>query len=210
MRYTNHDIDNLEQRYRVNLINSASGAKSANLIASVNSAGVENLALFSSVFHIGSNPALIGFVMRPVHVPRHTYANILEQKYFTINAVGEYFHQKAHLCSANFAESVSEFEACKISKQYLSDFPVPFVADSLIRLGCEIQDDLAIEANGCRIIVGRILLLDIQDGLVKPDGYIDLASAKVCAITGGDAYHTLSLERRYAYAKAFQPINEIT
>ena len=63
---------------RLNLINSCMGYKSANLIGTISKDGRPNLAVFSSITHLGSDPALIGFILRPTTVPRHTYSNIKE------------------------------------------------------------------------------------------------------------------------------------
>ena len=69
-------IKGLEKIYRLNLINSCTGYKSANLIGSIDKEGNTNLAIFSSITHLGSDPAMIGFVLRPRTVPRNTYNNI--------------------------------------------------------------------------------------------------------------------------------------
>ena len=61
MHFNEEDIENLEKVYRINLINSCSGYKSANLIGSVSNEGINNLAIFSSITHLGSNPPLLGF-----------------------------------------------------------------------------------------------------------------------------------------------------
>ncbi len=55
------DIQGLEKVYKINLINSCSGFKSANLLGSISKEGISNVAVFSSVTHLGSNPANIGF-----------------------------------------------------------------------------------------------------------------------------------------------------
>ena len=58
------------------MINSITGYKSANMIGSRSNSGNENLAIFSSVTHLGSNPPLfLSFTLRPNTVPRHTYKN---------------------------------------------------------------------------------------------------------------------------------------
>ena len=44
---------------RIKLINSISGYKSANLIGTIDSLKQNNLAIVSSVVHIGSDPALL-------------------------------------------------------------------------------------------------------------------------------------------------------
>ena len=80
MHLSRADIDDLDSRRRANLINSVTGIKPANLIGTKSDARIENLAIFSSVLHLGSNPPLIGMITRPVgEVPRHTYQNIKER-----------------------------------------------------------------------------------------------------------------------------------
>ena len=76
LHYTRLDIDQMEKIFRLNLINSCTGYKSANLIGTQSADGKTNLAVFSSITHLGSNPPLIGFVLRPTTVPRDSYRNI--------------------------------------------------------------------------------------------------------------------------------------
>jgi flavin reductase (DIM6/NTAB) family NADH-FMN oxidoreductase RutF len=201
MVLTGENIKALEKRYRGRLINSVPGAKSDSLIGTKGLDENENLALFSSVVHLGAHPALIGFVMRPVHSDRHTYQNIVSTGRYTINGVTEKMHTRARQTSAKYPANVSEFEACEIEKIYLDKFPVPFCRGSLVKIGCVLEDDIAIPANGTRLIVGRIELLSVPDECVGPDGYIDVARAESTAITGLDGYHCLGPVRRYRYAE---------
>ena len=80
-------IDAMAQRYRANFINSLSGYKSANLIGTCNEQQQTNLAIISSVVHIGANPPLMGMIMRPHTVTRDTLGNIKQTGLFTINAL---------------------------------------------------------------------------------------------------------------------------
>ena len=82
MHFDEEQIENLDKIFRINLINSCSGYKSANLIGTISDKGVKNLAVFSSITHLGSNPPLLGFFLRPTEiVPRHTYLNIKQNSY---------------------------------------------------------------------------------------------------------------------------------
>lgn len=78
------NIVQMDKISKLNLINSCTGYKSANLIATKSIDGDTNVAVFSSITHLGSSPALIGFIMRPTTVPRDTYKNIMETGYFTV------------------------------------------------------------------------------------------------------------------------------
>ena len=77
----------MDKIYRLNLINSCTGYKSANLIGTCSNEGILNLAVFSSITHLGSNPALLSFIVRPTIVPRDTYKNIIDNKFFTVNHI---------------------------------------------------------------------------------------------------------------------------
>lgn len=77
MHLSKTDIENTPRIKRLNLINSITGIKPANLIETVSEEGISNLAIFSSVVHLGSRPALLGFVSRPSgEIRRHTHENI--------------------------------------------------------------------------------------------------------------------------------------
>jgi flavin reductase (DIM6/NTAB) family NADH-FMN oxidoreductase RutF len=73
MIFTKENILNFEKNFRTKFINSLSGFKSANLIGTISKTGKTNLAIFNSVIHVGANPSLIGLLIRPASVPRHTY-----------------------------------------------------------------------------------------------------------------------------------------
>jgi flavin reductase (DIM6/NTAB) family NADH-FMN oxidoreductase RutF len=203
------DISQLEKSYRTALINSLSGAKGANLIGTKSMGGDENLALFSSVVHLGANPPLLGLIMRPLNVERHTYTNILETEHFSVNAVSVDFQQKAHQCSARYPAGVSEFEAVGLRPHYHDGFQAPFVGESPLHIGCRLEDDIEVPANGTRLLVGRIVLLAANDNLVQSDGYLDIASCNIAAISGLDAWHNLGTATRYSHARPGQDLHLI-
>ena len=123
MKLTNLDIVNLERKYRLNLINSITGIKPANLVGTRSNDGHDNLAIISSVVHLGSNPAQLGLIMRPqVKAPKDTFLNIKETGYYSINHVSASFIKKAHYTSAKLARHESEFERMKLEKEFIQ-FP---------------------------------------------------------------------------------------
>ena len=87
MHITKDAIESFEKDYRTHLINSLSGFKSANLIGTQDESGNTNLAIVSSVIHLGAHPPLVAMIMRPHSVPRHTFENIIQTGVFTINQV---------------------------------------------------------------------------------------------------------------------------
>jgi len=74
MIYTKKDIQALDRVNKLKIINSVTGIKPANLIGTINENGQTNLAIFSSIVHLGSDPALLGFIARPLTAEvGHTY-----------------------------------------------------------------------------------------------------------------------------------------
>lgn len=128
MQYLAHqEIVNMSPRYRAQLINSLSGFKSANLIGTINESGQTNLAIFSSVVHLGASPALVGFIMRPNSVERHTLENIEKTKQYTINQVNDTFWQAAHQTSARYSSDECEFMQTGLTPFYIDNVNAPFV-----------------------------------------------------------------------------------
>ena len=111
-------FDDLQKFYRINLINSCTGYKSANLIGSISKEGIENVAVFSSITHLGSNPAMLGYILRPTTVPRNTYKNIKETGFFTVNHIISDIISEAHHTSAKYPEEISEFDMTQLEQEY--------------------------------------------------------------------------------------------
>jgi flavin reductase (DIM6/NTAB) family NADH-FMN oxidoreductase RutF len=114
VHYDSSRIANLDKLFRANLINSCTGYKSANLLATKSKDGNTNVAIFNSVTHIGSNPPMIGFILRPTTVPRNTYRNIKQTALFTVNHIHRNIINKAHQTSAKYDENISEFEKTRL------------------------------------------------------------------------------------------------
>jgi len=202
MKHLNlQDINNLNHLYKINLVNSIAGYKSANLIATKSVSEKTNVAIFSSVIHLGSSPPLLGFILRPATVPRNTYENIVETGYYTINHIHEQILEDAHHTSAKYNLEISEFEVTKLETEYKDNFYVPFVKDCPIQLAMKFVEEYTIKANNTKLIVGEIKGLYIKDGLLQNDGFVDLSKGKVATINGLDGYAIPNLKERLDYQR---------
>ncbi len=205
MRIDHEEIVELERIYRLNLINSITGIKPANLIGTRSAAGVANVAIFSSVVHLGSDPALLGFIARPAgFMPRDTVENILETGEYTINHVTPAIAERAHFTSARFPKDVSEFERCGLTEENVEGFSAPFVAESSIKIGMKIEEEIPIERNGTSLIIGSIRLLIIPDGAEANEGQLDLESTASVGISGLDSYYKMTKIGQFPYAAVKQ------
>ena len=205
LQFSLQDIQAMQRIPRLTLINAITGFKSANLIGTVNTEGVPNLAVFSSAVHIGSEPPLIGIVTRPVvadgKTSRHTYNNIKSSGFFTINHVGMDIIEQAHQTSASYPEGVSEFEAVGLTPQYLGLKNVPYVAESTIKMGLEFVEEYHIKANQTTMIIGKVVELFLPENCMDEKGNLDLNLAKTVALSGLDSYHVTELIYRLPYAR---------
>lgn len=195
------DFQALSKVPRLNLINSCMGYKSANLIGTVSKDGNYNLAVFSSITHLGSDPALLGFILRPTTVPRHTYSNIKDTEFFSVNAISDSFVSKAHQTSANYEQGVNEFEVTGIEMETKIDSIVPFVKSSPVQLLCKYVNEYLIEENGTIHIIASIEKIFVQDELLEEDYWIRLDKGNVVAINGLDGYAKTELIERLPYAR---------
>jgi flavin reductase (DIM6/NTAB) family NADH-FMN oxidoreductase RutF len=191
-------LKQLPSRKRATLLNNLCGLRSANLIGT-RGVSTTNLAIFNSVLHLGSDPALIGVIFRPLTVERHTYDNIKEFKAFTVNAVNQSIISKAHQTSAKYPENSSEFEAVGLTAQYREESHLPFVAESPIQLLCHFSKEHLLE-NGCVLVTASIESIYIQESALENDMFVNHQLVNSIAIGGLDAYYSVVFEGRYAYA----------
>jgi len=199
--FNRNDIDTMDYLHRINLINSCSGYKSANLIGTISNDEIPNVAVFSSVTHLGSNPALLGFFLRPTTVMRNTYHNLKTTGVYTINHIFENILEDAHHTSAKYDESISEFDVTSLQEDYKENFHAPFVKESPIKMAMRYVEEYPIKANNTILVVGKIEKLYVPDHLLDKDGFINLAKGKVATINGLDGYAIPNLKIRQTYQR---------
>lgn len=199
--FSKNNIDELDHLYKINLVNSCSGYKSANLIGTQDNLGKTNVAIFSSVIHMGSNPPIFGVLFRPTSVPRNTYENITETGLYTINHIHEGIILEAHHTSAKYTKEQSEFDVTSLEKEYKNEFNAPFVKGSPLQMGLKFIEEYEIKANGTILLVGEIQHLYINNELLLDDGFVDLSKGKTVAINGLDGYVIPTLKMRLDYQR---------
>jgi len=195
------NIEAFEKQYRTNLINSLSGIKGVHLIGTQDHNKISNLSLFNSIVHIGANPPLIGYIQRPTTVERHTYENILETNYYTINNVLPSFVDKAHQTSARYSKSASEFKKTGLTEQYLNDFQAPFVKESSIKFAMKLHSSIPIVANNTILVIGEVEEIHLPEEFISKDGNIKHYEASSTGIIGLDSYITPQKLYQFSYAK---------
>jgi flavin reductase (DIM6/NTAB) family NADH-FMN oxidoreductase RutF len=201
IKYSKSDIEAMDRLTRLTLVNSLSGYKPANLVGTISNSGHTNLAIISSVVHLGSDPALLAFIMRPFVGERHTMENILETSFFTINHINRDMAEKAHYTSADFPREVSEFEKCKLSPSFLDGFKAPFVAESHIKIGLSFVETLEIKRNGTIMVIGQVEYVYMDEAYFDQKNGLDLNKAGTICISGLDSYHEVLAFAQFPYAR---------
>jgi flavin reductase (DIM6/NTAB) family NADH-FMN oxidoreductase RutF len=209
MHFNQHDIATMPSRRRAALINCLSGFKSVNLVGTVDDNGHTNLAIMSSVVHLGSHPPLLALIIRPGGTERHTLTNILSTGCFSLNHITEPMVASAHQTAARYEQGISEFDATGFTPQWLDGFRAPLVSEARVKLAMELREHQKLEINGTHMVIAEVVMADIHnDGLLE-DGSLNLSFCDTVALSGLDTYHRTVPVKRMAYAKPDLPPREL-
>ena len=209
-KYISSDaIQAMEKQKRVHFINSIGGFKSLSLVGTIDNQGKTNLAVFSSLVHIGANPALVALIFRPSPPERDTFNNILKTGFYTVNHINETIYKKAHQTSARYEKEISEFDETGLTPIYKNNFKAPYVAESLVQLGIEFKEKIDITINNTVMVIGQIVQVYVPENCINNDGYFDLEKANSITCSGLDSYHKTIRLDRLSYAKPNLEISSI-
>ncbi len=201
MHYKKQAIEKMSRVERLKIINSVTGIKPANLIGTISNTGKTNVAIFSSIVHLGSDPALLGFISRPQTAEvGHTLRNIKSNGQYTISHIHPEFIKNAHYTSAKFDKDVSEFDLCGLTEEYITDFKAPFVKESFFKIGMRFKEAIDIKLNGTCLVIGEIEHLIIPQTAFVND-MIDLEQTNGVGISGLNSYYELKKIASYPYAR---------
>ena len=201
MHIESNTIKSWDRLYRANFINCLSGYKPVSLIGTISENGEPNVAIFSNIVHIGSDPALVGFINRPEAATPHTLNNIRLTKQFTINHINTSFVAAAHQTSAKYPLGENEFIHTGLHAVFKENFVAPFVAESTLQYALELVDIMPIAYNKTFLVIGLVTDVFMQDETLKKDGFIDLDKAGSLVSLGVDGYAEVNLFARYEYAR---------
>lgn len=200
------DIEAMSKGFRTNFINSLSGFKAAALLGTTDGT-TNNLAIMSSIVHVGANPPLLGMIMRPHTVQRDSLGNIKRQGVYTLNHVHTNWVDKAHQTSARYESNESEFDKVNLTPWYSNTFSAPYVAESAIKLGLKVAQHFTL-CNKTEMVIGEVQQVFINEKYVDAEGYANIEHAGTACISGLDSYHSTSQIAQFSYAKPDQPLNK--
>lgn len=205
--FTSEAILAMEKQQRVHFINSLLGFKSVAMVGTSDLEGTTNLAIFSSFFHIGANPALVGMIFRPTPPERNTFSNLIATGFYTINHLNESNYLQAHQTSARYDKNCSEFDMTGLQAQYKDGFLAPYVKESNVQLGIQFREKVDLTINDTSLVIGEIMHVYLPENCVEADGFVHLEQANTLTCSGLDSYHATTRLDRLSYAK---PNKEVT
>lgn len=201
MKFNKEALDHLDRIYKLNLVNSISGIKPANLIGTRSINQENNVAIFSSVVHLSSKPAQLGMITRPeTDPPKDTYRNIKDTQYYTINHISESFIEKSHYTSAKLAQGESEFSRMKLEEEFIDGFYAPFVKESRVKIGLKHLESIPLP-NGCLFVIGSVELVIVPDDSMNEFGQLNLADYACVGVSGLNTYYSLEKKLSLPYVR---------
>lgn len=199
--FSNRQIKEWERFYRANFINSLSGFKPVSLIGTVSSEGIPNLAIFSNIVHLGADPALVGFINRPLEAAPHTISHIQSVGDYSINHVNASIIEQSHQTSAKYTAGEDEFTATGLTAVYKENCKAPFVAESNIQYALQLVEIVPIKQNNTFLVIGEVKDVYLDASFIQPDGFIAIEKAGSICSLGIDGYYNAAPVARYGYAK---------
>jgi len=200
-QFTIEEIKTWERFYRANFINCLTGFKPVSLIGSISSSGIPNLSVVSSIVHLGADPALIGYINRPIAAAPDTITNIKDTKSYSINHINAQFLEKAHQCSAKYSPEVNEFDQVGLTAFYTDGIVAPFVKESMVRYEMELVEIVPIHYNNTFFVIGQLKSVFLEESILSEDGFLDLSAAGSIVSLGLDGYASAEMITRLPYAK---------
>src|SRR5690606_28692463 len=134
----------------------------------------------------------------------HTFTNIMETDYYTINHIHPEFIKNAHYTSGNFSKGISEFQRCGLTEEYFEDFNAPFVKESTFKMGLQFKEKIDITLNNTILVIGEIVQLLMPDTVLINDD-IDLQASNAVGISGLNSYYSLNKIEQFPFVR----INEV-
>jgi flavin reductase (DIM6/NTAB) family NADH-FMN oxidoreductase RutF len=113
--------------------------------------------------------------------------------------------ERSHYTSVKFDKNESEFQKCKFTAEYLNEFQAPYVKDSCVKIGLNLEDIQLIKSNGCRLIIGRVEKLYVSDSVIHKTGNIQLELLNSIGVSGLNTYYGLNRIAEYPYARVNDP-----
>jgi flavin reductase (DIM6/NTAB) family NADH-FMN oxidoreductase RutF len=105
------------------------------LITTIDKNGKENVATFSFLMPVSSEPKYVAFSISP---KRHSFKNLKETKEFVINVLSKEMKKEAEICGSFSGRDKDKFVLAKLTKQKAEKVKPPLIKECPISLECKV------------------------------------------------------------------------
>jgi flavin reductase (DIM6/NTAB) family NADH-FMN oxidoreductase RutF len=158
-------------------------------VCSLNDSGRTNVAPFSNFMVVSAGASLLAFSVGSEAAAgdreKDTLHNVRQRGEFVINTVPATLAQQVQKCSETYPPEVSEAEVTGLTLIPSEKIATPRVAETRIQFECRLHSILPF--GGPHVIVGQVLLMHAEAGLVK-DYKIDPLQYQPLGRIGGRTY----------------------
>lgn len=161
-------------------------------VSTISENGVTNLAPFSYFNGVCSQPAALMFspVNKPDGTKKDTVRNIESTGQFVVNMVPYSAAESMLKTAFEFEFETSEFKSVGLTEKPSIRVRPPGVAQSPIQFECELIQIVPVGDGplAANVIIGRIVLMNIDDDVLGSDGKIDPSRLDTIGRMGGVGY----------------------
>lgn len=180
------DPTSIPERDAYRLMISAFVPRPIAFVSSRSRNGIDNCAPFSYSMGVSSVPMVLAVsVGERDGRPKDTARNILDTREFVVNIVTEAIAEKMNQASADYAETISEFDEAGLTRAPSDVVRVPRIAESPVNFECRLIRTLRIADN--TVFFGEAVRLHIDDAIMT-DGLVDIHKLRAIGRLGGPRY----------------------
>lgn len=163
-------------------------------ITTLSPEGKVNLAPFSAFTFCAHKPPMVTITAGLHEYDRKgqmkdTVVNILRNREFVVNIANRSLLRPLHASSAEYPAGQSEVEALGLETCSSAAVKTPRIAAAPAALECRLHSTIELGEEGERIVIGRVLMFQIADHLLR-NGKVDTRELDPVARLGGPNYAT--------------------
>ncbi len=164
-------------------------------ISTLSEDGIHNLAPYSQVTNLTFDPPYIAIALNePENRRKDTTVNIEQTGEFVYNVATYDLREAVNTTSFSAPPEIDEFEVAGLTKAPSQLIKPSRVAESPINMECVYHSTIRLPGNKhgtFDLIIGRIVLVHIQDEFILPDGKIDVVKLRPLCRLGYHDYSTI-------------------
>ncbi|MCG3137081.1 MAG: hypothetical protein HJJLKODD_00923 [Phycisphaerae bacterium] len=167
-------------------------------ISTLSTTGVSNAAPFSFFNAVCSDPLMVMIAVGKRRGElKDTLLNIRDTGEFVTNIATADTAAQMVQSSADYGREVSEFSAVGLTPLPSVQVKPPRIAESPIQIECRLEQIIPLGNNSTDLIIGRCVLLHINETVLAEDGLVDAARLRPMARLGREEYSVVEQVLHY-------------